>query len=389
MLASFEEREGYTGCVGLVELEGEQAFHESFEPPLAIVASKRLGTDAIYPIFSMTKAIVSIATLQLVEEGTLSLDDPIALYLPEFERMQVCEFNEDGSLRGRRAAQRAITLADLLGHTSGLSYGLFEQGPIKEIYERADLDREFGSNRELSRALAALPLAFEPGSEWRYGRSTDVLGALLEEVEGQRLSDVLQQRLLGPLGMTDTAFFVAKSKVKRVAEGMIWFEHHWGTRTPRIWAPLEVPSQEPAACNAGSGLYSTCSDYLRFCQMLLAGGKFDGRRYLSAEMLKRFRTDRIEGLPRPRMLRSRGFGLGVAVLTEESAGPENGTVGAFHWSGYGGTSFFVDPELELIGVFMTHKLGDFSFMVDFRKAVYRCLKDEEPLRELREAAVAR
>lgn len=383
-----EDDEGWrvAGAVALIERDSRLEWSQRLGTPLVrgirvepvgAAARKQPHDRIVFPIHSMTKPIVSVAVLQLVEEGRLALDDPIERYLPEFADAEVVVLDESGVLVGTRSALRSITIADLLGHTSGLGYAMFADGALKTLYEEAELGREFTSNRELSRAIAALPLAFEPGSQWRYGRSTDVLGALLEELEGASLQSILTYRVFVPLGMEDTAFCVPSNRRdRRASDGLSPISSTLGSNqsvTIRLPGSLLDPVEEPAACNAGGGLYSTASDYLAFCQMLLGGGQWNGVRVLSEESVRLLTTDRIAGLPRQGFLGDRGFGLGVAVLTEDSAGPLNGSVGSFHWSGIAGTSFFVDPEERLIGVFMIDAFRDFSFMVAFRKGVYAAL----------------
>ena len=368
----------FPGAVAVVWRAGQVALHEAYDGQDARTES-RYSVDTIFPIASMTKPIVSVVVMQLVEEGRLALDEPIARYLPEFASPSVCEFAEDGSIVGTRPSSREITIADLLAHTSGLSYAEFEQGPLKQIYLDARLYQEFETNRVLSQAIAALPLAFEPGAQWRYGRSTDVLGSLIERLEEGRLESILRRRVLEPLGMDDTSFFVPPEKVGRLCSGPIVQTTLGSATSVDVRLPMIlVHDREPAACSAGGGLYSTAADYLRFCEMLLGEGTRDGVRILSPESVRLMTTDRIAGLPRPAFLGQRGFGLGFAVLTEDSAGPLNGSVGSFHWSGIYGTSFFVDPEEQLIGVFLTHQYRDFSYMVAFRKAVYGALPGREP-----------
>jgi len=376
-LRGFDERPAYLGSVALVQRAGQVVLHEAFNEG-DLDSDHLYGPETIFPIASMTKPIVSVAAMQLVEEGRLDLEDPVERYLPAFADPVVARFDEDGLLIGTRPAARSITIADLLAHTSGLCYAGYEEGSMKALYEGAGLDRDFESSRELAEAIAGLPLAFDPGTEWRYGRSIDVLGAVLEELCGASLEALLRERVFEPLGMLDTSFHVPEDRRDRLCASR---------RRPRVldsnspaWIPVPAFAlrSEPAVCNAGGGLFSTAEDYLRFCEMLLGEGTRDGVRLLSPESVRLMTTERIAGLPRPRFFGDRGFGLGFAVLTEESAGPLNGSVGSFHWSGIHGTSFFVDPEHDLIGVFLVHQRRDFSYMVAFRKAVYAALPGYEP-----------
>jgi len=376
-IRGFDDRRPYLGSVALVQRAGQVVLYEAFNES-ELDSEHLYGTETIFPIASMTKPIVSVVAMQLVEEGRLDLQDPVEGYLPAFADPVVARLDGDGVLIGTRPAARSITIADLLAHTSGLCYAGYEEGSMKALYEGARLDQGFGSSLELAEAIAGLPLAFDPGSEWRYGRSTDVLGAVLEVVCGASLEVVLRARVFEPLGMVDTSFHVPEDRRGRLCASR---------RRPRdlgsngqAWIPVPASalSSEPAVCNAGGGLFSTAEDYLRFCEMLLGEGARDGVRLLSPESVRLMTSERIAGLPRPRFLGDRGFGLGFAILTEESAGPLNGSVGSFHWSGIHGTSFFVDPEHDLIGVFLVHQRRDFSYMVAFRKAVYAALPGYEP-----------
>lgn len=376
-IRGFEERPAYLGSVALVQRVGQVVLQEGFNGS-DLDPQQPYGPETIFPIASMTKPIVSVVAMQLVEEGRLDLQDPVERYLPAFADPVLARFDEEGLLIGTRPAARSITIADLLAHTSGLCYAGYEEGPMKALYEGAGLDRDFESSRALAEAIAGLPLAFDPGSEWRYGRSTDVLGAVLEEVCGASLEAVLRERVFEPLGMLDTSFYVPDHKRGRLCASRRRPRDLGSSSPPWIPVPASALSSEPAVCNAGGGLFSTAEDYLRFCEMLLGEGARDGVRLLSSESVRLMTTERIAGLPRPRFLGDRGFGLGFALLTEASAGPLNGSVGAFHWSGIHGTSFFVDPEHDLIGVFLVHQRRDFSYMVAFRKAVYAALPGYEP-----------
>lgn len=369
---------GASGAVMRVERSGRLELAATVGEPLALGGgpggASLVGDEVIFPIFSMTKPIVCLAAMQLVEEGRLALEDPISRHLEEWAAPRVAVLGPEGELEGTRAATRPITVGDLLAHTSGLTYAFLEPGALGDLYRAAGLGREFASNRERSRALATLPLAFEPGTEWRYGRSTDVVGALLEELEGERLDAILERRVLGPLGMRDTAFFVDPGSWGRVVSVV-----ERGPDGGEVRHPLAVPGSPPSAPDGGGGLYSTARDYLRFCELLLGRGERDGVRLVSEATFARMTEDRAAGLPRPRFLFDRGFGIGFALITEESAAPLNGRVGGMHWSGIRGTSFFVDPEEELCAVFLVRAgFQDFGPMTAFRKGVYAALPGYEP-----------
>ena len=362
---------GAAGAVVLVERSGRRELEATVGQPLAEGGGPRgvPGDEVIFPIFSMTKPVVCLAAMQLVEEGRLGLEEPLSRYLEEWSSPSVAVLGPDGELLESRPASRPVTVGDLLSHTSGLTSGLMESGALGRLYRESGLSREFASNRERSRVLATLPLAFDPGTGWAYGHSTDVVGALLEVVEGESLERVLERRVLGPLGMRDTAFHVdpaSRSRVVSVLEP--------GVEEGEVRSPLTVPLAPPSAPSGGGGLYSTASDYLRFCQLLLGRGQREGVRLLSEETFALMTVDRTAGLPPPELLSGRGFGIGFALLTEASAGPLNGREGGLHWSGIRGSSFFVDPEEELCAVFLIRAgRGDFRPMTTFRKGVYAAL----------------
>lgn len=381
LVADLEERvaaSGASGAVMALERSGRLELEATVGEPLALGGgpggAEAAWGEVIFPIFSMTKPVVCLAAMQLVEEGRLALEDPVARHLEEWAAPRVAVLGPGGELEGTRPAARPVTVGDLLAHTSGLTYAFLEPGPLGDLYRGADLDREFRSNRERSRALAALPLAFEPGSEWRYGHSIDVIGALLEELEGERLDAILERRVLGPLGMRDTGFCVDPGSWGRVVCVV-----ERGPGGAQVRHPLAVPGAPPAAPDGGGGLYSTARDYLRFCELLLGRGEREGVRLVSEATFARMTEDRAAGLPRPRFLFDRGFGIGFALLTEESAAPLNGREGGMHWSGIRGSSFFVDPEEELCAVFLVLAgFQDFGPMTAFRKGVYAALPGYEP-----------
>jgi len=358
----------FPGAVALVWHAGAVEFHEAHGVQ-RLADGRAMRADTIFRIYSMTKAITAVAALTFIEEGRLALDDPLSTYLPEFAAPRVVRFGPEGEIVESVPAAREITIADLFTHTSGLTYGLFDEGPVGALYREAELEAPGQDGRDFTRKLARLPLMHEPGSAWTYGRSSDVLGVVLEVIDDRPLDRILEQRIFTPLGMIDTAFHVPAEKFDRVAA-----LYRRDDAEALDLLPWPVWIEAPRFPSGGGGLFSTASDYLAFCEMLIGGGTRDGVRILSEESVRALPVDRIAGLPRPRMLGKRGWGLGVAVLNDESAGPLNGSAGSFHWSGIAGTSFFVDPERDLIGIFLVQVWADFSFMTEFRKRVYAALE---------------
>ncbi|WP_439517904.1 serine hydrolase domain-containing protein [Hydrogenophaga sp.] len=307
-----------------------------------------MGTDAIFRIYSMTKPIVSLAALMLVEQGRLLLGDPVGKYVPGFLHQQVAVSTLQGI--DLVPAARPSTVQDLLRHTAGLTYEFTGNGHVNQLYSQAGLGDRQQTNAELCERLAALPLAHHPGTTWAYSRATDVLGRVIEVITGQPLGAFLREAILQPLGMNDTAFFVPPEQHHRIAEA---FEHDpdGGTQMP-MHDPREVPALEMG----GGGLMSTLHDYARFLQCLCNGGELDGQRLLSPCTLAWMTADHlgsaIDHANNPLLPPGHGFGLGFAVRTEAGVAPVPGSLGTYHWSGIGGTHFFVDPAQELFAIFM-------------------------------------
>ena len=342
------------GAVVLVARNGKVAYYEALgqQDP---ASPRPMGRDSIFRIYSMTKPLVSVATMMLVEEGKLLLETPVARYIPAFANMQVGVEKADGN--GGKSlemvpARRPITVQDLLRHTSGLTYGFFGESLVKKAYNEALVTLPpTTSNAEFAEALAKLPLHYQPGSTWDYSYSTDVLGRVLEVVTGKSLYTVLKERLLDPLGMKDTSFYVPEpARQARIAEPLP-DDRSIGVNAnffdPRVVRNLE---------SGGGGMMSSADDYARFAQMLLNGGTLDGRRYLSAKTLEFMTSDHLGAavtktalyLPGP----GYGFGLGFATRLTGGEASYAGAPGDFFWGGAGGTYFWVDPRTNLFVVFM-------------------------------------
>lgn len=306
-----------------------------------------MGTDAIFRIYSMTKPIVSVAAMMLVEQGRLLLSDPVGQYVPGFLRQQVAVPGPHGV--ALVPATQPSTVQDLLRHTAGLTYEFTGNEHVNQLYAQAGLGNRQQTNAELCERLAALPLAHQPGTAWAYSRATDVLGRVIEVITGQPLGAFLREAILQPLAMHDTAFFVPPAQHHRIAEA---FEHDpdGGTQMP-MHDPREVPALEMG----GGGLMSTQHDYARFLQCLLNGGELDGHRLLSPHTLAFVTADHLGSaiaVDSALLPAGHGFGLGFAVRTSLGEASVHGSRGTYHWSGIGGTHFFVDPALEMFAIFM-------------------------------------
>ena len=313
-------------------------------------ANASMALDSIFRIASMTKPMVSVAALQLAEEGRLDIGAPVAQYVPEFAAMTV------GA--ERKPATRAMTVQDLLRHTSGLTYALFGDSPVQMVWRDANLQDENQTNAELVAKLGQLPLMTEPGTTWEYSMSTDVLGRIVEVVTGQSLAEALAERIIRPLGMVDTGFFVPGDKAGRVAEPLI--DKATGKKPP-----MRNVTRDNRWHSGGGGLASTAADYLRFCQMLLNGGELDGVRIVSPKTVAHMASDHLPPdvqygatarsrfgalAPVPEM--GYGFGLGFAVRKAQGMSPVPGSVGEFFWGGATGTYFWIDPQEQMVAVLM-------------------------------------
>ena len=342
------------GAVVLVVRNGKTAYYEAHgqQDPAKPGA---MGKDSIFRIYSMTKPMVSIVTMMLAEEGKLLLEAPVSRYIPSFANVKVGVEKTDGA--GVKsldlvAPRRAMTVHDLLRHTSGLTYGFFGDSLVKKAY----LDAGIGiagdmTTAEFADKLASLPLHYQPGSTWDYSYSTDVLGRVLEVASGQPLGALLKARLFDPLGMKDTMFYVTDGpRQARIAEPLA------DDRVIGAGANVNDPRVALKFESGGGGLVSTAHDYSRFLSMLANGGALDGKRYLSPKTLEYMTSDHLGTavattplyLPGP----GYGFGLGFAVRRTGGEAAFVSPAGDYYWGGAGGTYFWVDPRNNMYVVFM-------------------------------------
>ncbi len=342
------------GAVLLIQQHGQPVLFDSFG--VRDIDSKRpMTADTIFRLYSMSKAITSVAAMMLVDDGKLSLDDPVSKYIPAFGDLKVAvetrEENGKPVLRLEPAA-RPITIEDLLRHTSGLTYGFYGDSPVRKLYANSDMfDGDF-DNAFFAERLASLPLAEQPGTLWDYGHSTDILGRVVEVVSGQSLFQFEKERLLDPLGMAETAFYVADdAKRSRIAEPLP------ADRFKGPVAGIKDPVLPRRWESGGAGMVGTIEDYARFAQMLLNGGTLDGRRYLKRETVALMTSDHIG--PETKIDRDHfyfpgetsGFGLGFAVRTSVPA-KTSWPTGEYRWDGVAGTFFFIDPKDDMFAICM-------------------------------------
>jgi CubicO group peptidase (beta-lactamase class C family) len=355
------------GAVIMVARKGKLVFADALgfqDKP----AGKAMALNSVFRIYSMTKPLVSVAAMMLVEEGKVQLTDPVSKFLPAFKGQRVSAARADAAFArvtyGTVAADREMTVQDLLRHTAGLAYGeITVNAPVKDAYAKAGLYqptvRDFDS-RDLTPAefverLAAAPLAHQPGTMWEYSLASDLLGRVVEAAAGKRLADFLDERLFKPLRMADTAFFVPQDKMARLAQA---FPTDPASGLPNKLIDVSAP---PKNDSGGAGAVSTAADYLRFTQMLLNGGELDGARILSRTTVNLMASDhlgtRISApfTPGELLLGMPGytFGLGFAVRQGQGIAGVHGSAGEFMWAGYAGTYFWVDPAEQVTAVMMT------------------------------------
>lgn len=345
-------------CVGWRDIEGNRPV----EP------------DTIFRIASMTKPITSVAALMLVDEGRITLNDPIARIAPEFSRMRVLR-SPDGPLNEADPAERLITFEDLLTHRAGLTYGDFHRGPIVQAYRDAlggDIDSHVAPDDWIA-GLAQLPLIGQPGAMMSYGRATDLLGLLIARIEGEPLGAVLRRRIFDPLDMQDTSFLVPRGKRDRRAAAY-GFNDEGRLIRRTTWSEVVVAErpEDMTYESGGQGLWSTADDYLRFARLFLGDGSVDGVSLLRPDTLTRMMTNQLTEaqrahsgwLGRKPFAAGRGFGLGVSVVldTDQSDLMRRGGVGTVSWPGAYGGWWQADPNDGSVLIFLAHNMVDLEQM---------------------------
>jgi CubicO group peptidase (beta-lactamase class C family) len=348
------------GAIMLIQRKGKLAYFETFG--VRDPATKAPVTaNTIFRIYSMSKPITSVAAMMLVEEGKLSLEEPLSKYIPSFANVKVGveKKGDDGKpTLDLVAPRRPIFIQDLMRHTSGITYGFFGEGMVKSMYVDAHVFAGDFDNAEFAERIAKLPLAYQPGTTWDYSHSTDILGRVVEIVSGKSLYQFEKERILDPLGMKDTSFYVTdKAKQALIAEPFP------SDRKIGNDAEMNDPRLPQKWESGGGGMVSTITDYARFSQMLLNGGSLDGKLYLSPKTVAFMGANHIGPaaniVPGPYYLPGPGFGfgLGFAVRTEVGVSPIEGSVGEMSWSGAGGTAFWIDPREDMFVVFMAQTVA--------------------------------
>ncbi|MGB0380971.1 MAG: serine hydrolase domain-containing protein, partial [Luminiphilus sp.] len=337
-----------------------------------------MTTDALFRIFSMTKPITTVAAMMLYEEGYFHLNDPVAKYLPELANLKIYHQGE------LVPVGRAITIEQLMTHTAGLTYGWANDHPVELAYQESAMQYSDNLDDFLSK-LSKLPLRFTPGERYHYSIATDVLGALVERLSGETLETFLSTRLFQPLGMEDTFFNVPEDKLDRVVPN-----HGWNPETNSL-GPLptlyQMPIQGVTLFSGGGGLISSARDYLIFCEMLRQGGSYEGVRILSPKTVEFMTIDHLTAevrnkgateYPAQHLYPGQSFGLGFGVITDPGQTGVISSLGAYSWGGAANTKFWIDPEEDLIAIFMTQVInapfGD-QLRFDMKVATYQAITE--------------
>ena len=346
-----------------------------------------MAPDTIFRIYSMTKPITSVALMMLVEEGRIALEDPVHRYIPAWKNLGVFVAGTHKLGFQTSPVKRPMQVVDLLRHTAGLTYGFQLRTNVDEAYRREKIGEieKAGTLADMIAALGKLPLEFSPGDAWNYSVATDVCGWLVEVVSGQKFDDFLSERLFKPLGMVDTGFHVREGQGHRFAS--CYQPNRAGGSDVQDDAATSSFLKPAAFISGGGGLVSTAGDYMKFAQMLLNGGTADGHRYISRKTLDLMTANHLPGngsiasmsksLFSEAAYEGIGFGLGFATTMQASQTLMPGSDGDYFWGGAASTFFWIDPEEDLIGLFMTQLIPSSTYPVrrEVRTVVYAALDD--------------
>ncbi|NSW93274.1 MAG: beta-lactamase family protein [Bacteroidales bacterium] len=363
------------GAVGFIARDGRIIYNRAFGVS-DIESQLPMKTDNIFRIASQTKAIVSIAAMTLFEEGKFLLDDPVSKYIPEFANPQVLDkFNEKDSSYTTIPARREITIRDLFTHTSGIDYAGIGSPVMRALYAKAGITGGFGGDKirigDDIKILAKLPLAHHPGERFTYGLNVDVIGYLIEVISGEPLDQFLRKRVLDPLGMNDTWFYLPEDKHDRLVDVNTENAERKAVTMPQDL--VNYPLTKGIYFSGGAGLSSTAKDYAAFLQMLLNNGEYNGKRILSRRTVELITSNQIGDLN----LGRDKFGLGFQITTREGQAELGITEGSFSWGGYFGTTYWADPKERLVCLLFMQQvpLSHNEIERKFKAMVYQALDD--------------
>lgn len=372
------------GTLTLVARQRKVAYFEA-QGHLEIERRRPVSQDSIFRIYSMTKPITSVGLMMLYEQGRFQLDDPVHRFIPSWRGLGVYVGGNHPAWK-TAAAERPMTIRDLLSHTSGLTYGFMERTNVDAAYRTlgvADRTRPGYTLRDMVETLAGLPLEFSPGTRWNYSVSTDVVGHLIEVISGQPLDAYLREHVLQPLGMHDTAFVITDEQRARFAAN---YERQADSSLKLIDDPAKSVYREGTFFSGGGGLVSTAGDYFRFTAMMLNKGELDGIRLLGRKTVELMTMNHLPngqdltalaqaGMFTETAYAGVGFGLGFSVTQSPARAQISGTPGEYAWGGAASTAFWIDPVEDLIVIFMTQLMPSSSYPLrrELRALAYSAL----------------
>ena len=377
------------GCQISVARHGHSAYQKSFGS-MDLERGKPMMDDAIFRIYSMTKPITSIALMTLYEKGYFQLNDPVSRFVPSWKKHRVWVSGE-GEDMVTEAPKRPVSFKDVLSHSGGFTYGgglpgVGDQHPVDKIYRGLKVRSVGGkdSMMEFLDKLGQVPLLYQPGERWMYSLATDICGALVEVISGKPFAQYLQEEIFGPLGMTDTAFFVAPDKIDRFCAN---YQRGPDKKLKVMDDPMTSEfTREPGFKSGGGGLTGTTADYMRFCEMLRRGGELDGHRVIGPRTLEMMHMNHLAGGKDLTLMaiggfsetanEGVGFGLGFASTMSQTQTATLGS-GDYYWGGAASTIFWVDPKEDLSVVFMTQLMpsGTFNFRGQLKSLIYSAIID--------------
>jgi len=354
------------GAVTMVIRQGK-VVHLAANGYKNIATKNPMKTDDLFYIQSMTKPIISAAFMMLYEEGYFKLDDPVSKYLPEFKNLRVVRSNQDGPDAPTDSLKSQITIAQLMSHSSGLTHGL-SANPVDRRFRAGYFKPTISSIQERVSNITKFPLLAQPGTQWNYSAGPDVMSALIEKFSGMSTEAFLKTRIFEPLGMKNTGYNVPKDQQSKIVS-----LHTKGADGNLSVSKMQAPFEHVKVWSGVNGLFSTASDYATFCQMIMSGGTFQGKQYLSRKTVELMTSNHTGNLfPSP----GTGWGLGFAVVTNGAATLTPASTGLFYWSGANNTHFFIDPKEKLIAIFMTQESNhNFDHHLALRQMVYQSIAD--------------
>lgn len=373
VMQQYVDQKKFPGVLTLVARHGQVVHLDKFGW-MDVEAQKPIQFDTIFRIYSMSKPITSVALMMLYEEARFQLNDPVTRWIPEFGQMKVM-VNPTGTILADPL--RPITIHDLMTHTAGLSYG-FDPNPLDEMYRKqlwSMMDKKAVYFPEFIQELTKLPLAFQPGTSYRYSLATDVLGYLVELISGMPFDAFVKEKICAPLGMIDTDYFVPKQKLERFASN---YEPAPEGGLKLVDAPAKSHYRKlNGFASGGGGMVSTAADYLRFARMMANYGELDGVRLLGRKTVELMTMNHLPAGVYPFDEHHSGFGLGVGMLTDLAGGQRVDSVGNYGWSGAATTHFWIDPQEDMIAILMTQLMNNpnYPILQDFHVLVNQALVD--------------